>query len=146
MKDINVSLRDMIRAIEKLKEIYARENAALESLDTQAFLSLQDEKFRAAKNYQALAEEIMARREEIKSADAGLKGRLLEMDKEFFALAGRNVDAISRMRRSVERLGSLIMRAAKDAAKATRAVAYGDNGILKSNDRKIVSSGVIETA
>jgi hypothetical protein len=143
---IDMALRDMIAAVESLKSVYVRENAALESADTNIFMALQQEKLNAAQKYQSMARELMNRKDEMKSASLVLKQRLLEIERDFAGYAEKNLDFIARMQRSTERLGGMIMDAAKEALKKTRAVAYGDNGIMRSDERRIVSTGMIETA
>lgn len=138
------AMQEMMEAIDALKVIYVEENEALTSADTNRFLSLQDKKLSAARNYQIGTEQILARKEEFKNIDPVLRQKLVAKQEEFAALGAANLDAIARVRKSVQRLGERIMGAARDAAKKD-APNYSARGNLNNGDRR-VSIGINESA
>lgn len=145
-KNPNVAMQEMMNTIDVLKDVYKRETVALEQADTRAFLSMQNEKLQAARAYQDGIGQILQRREEMKKANPLLKKRLEDMQKDFATLSMKNMDALQRMARVSERLGNTIRVAAKDAAVKKRTFSYGENGTMKSTEKKTVSMGVSETA
>lgn len=145
-RDPNKTLTDMIETVRKLQSVYERETDALENVDTQGFLAVQEEKLNSAKEYQTGIEAIMAHKNEMRLADLGLKKELERMQERFTELSFKNMDALKRMQRTMERLGTTIRRAAKDEAKKQRAFSYGANGIMKDDSKKQISLGLSETA
>lgn len=145
-RDPKMALEETIRTIEHLHNVYERETAALESSDTRAFLSLQQEKLETAMRYQKSIEEIKDRREEMRGVSPNVKDKLRQMQSDFSNLAQKNKEALNLMQRTVERLGNTIRSAAKDVAMKKRATSYGHNGMLDKGEKKSVSMGVIETA
>lgn len=139
-------LQEAITHISALREVYVRENKALSSSDTAGFLALQEEKLAAARNYQHSVSGILKEREAYGSFNPVLKNRLQAMQTDFSGLMKTNMDMLERMRRCTERLGEMIMSAARDAAQRERAVNYGECGNLQGEDRKSVSMGLNETA
>jgi hypothetical protein len=145
-KDPNKTLSDLIATIRQLRAVYERETEALTNIDTQGFLGVQDEKFQCAKNYQAGVAIIMNHKNEMKKADPVLKKELETMQADFSELSHRNMIALERMQRIIQRLGNTMRRAAKDEAKKRRGVSYGENGAMKDDNKKRISLGVSETA
>lgn len=139
------AVEDMMSVISVLGNVYARETTALEKSDTESFLSLQEEKFNAARLYEAGIAELLERKAEIKTIDARSKQRLERMQQDFSALAKKNLEALSRMQRSVEKLGNTIRSAAKEAARKDRTFSYGQNGLVDIDENKPVSTGISET-
>jgi hypothetical protein len=145
-KDPNAAMQEMMNTIDALRGVYRRETEALEAADAKRFLELQAEKLTYARLYQDGVEQMLARKEEMKKTNPLLRRRLQEMKEDFADLSTKNMDALKRMGRVSERLGNSMRVAAKDAAVRKRAFAYGENGALKSSERKSVSMGVSETA
>ncbi|MCC7305723.1 MAG: hypothetical protein IT558_05630 [Alphaproteobacteria bacterium] len=145
-KDPDRAMQEMMDTIDTLKNVYIRETDVLIANDTKAFLALQEEKYNAAMHYQKGIEDILSRQEEMKMANPLLKRRLQEMQDHFSDLTKKNLDALHRMHRCAERLGTIIRDAAKDAVRKERTVNYGESGAIRSDDRKTVSMGVSETA
>ncbi len=144
--DPNRAMQDMMDIINSLRGVYAEETEALNKADTKAFLDLQEKKMTAARQYQRGIEDILSREEQMKSVAPSLKNRLASMQKEFFGLSQKNLEALSRMQRCTSRLGETIMGAAKDAAKSQQTHVYGETGSIRDNERRSVSMGVSETA
>ncbi len=144
--DPNRAMQEMMQTIDSVRMIVMKETESLETANTKAFLELQQQKLEIARKYQSGVETMLERENEMKNANPLLKKRLMEMQMEFSALTSRNLDALKRMQRSTERLGEVVMNAAKTAAKSQRAVAYGETGIITASERKAVSMGVSETA
>lgn len=142
----DAALENMMATIRQLVTVYELETQALENVDTNTFLSLQDEKIAKARLYQTGMEELLGRKEEIRKANPAVKQKFEQMQADFSALSRRNMEALSRMQRTMERLGGTLRRAAQDAAKKQRAVSYGSNGILRDDDGKQISMGISETA
>lgn len=144
-RDPRIALEETIRTIEQLHSVYERETDALERSDTKDFLSLQHEKLEVATLYQNSIEEIKSRKEEMGRVGQDLKNKLKHMQRDFSDLAQKNREALSRMQRTVERLGNTIRSAAKDAALKQRATSYGQTGALDKAEKRSISMGVTET-
>lgn len=145
--DPNRAMQEMMDTIDTLRGVYIRETDALNNTDTKAFLELQEKKLDIARKYQMGIEDLLARKDQMKTVNPLLKNRLATMQKEFAELADRNMEALKRMQRCTERLGAVIMNAAKESASKQRAVAYGQCGTMKDrNEKKTVSMGISETA
>ncbi len=144
--DPNKALQEMMNTIDILRDIYAKETQALENTDTQKFLEIQERKLRSADRYRQSVEQMIARKDEMRNADAALKEHLKEMQDNFSVLADKNMNALRRMQRCSERLGNTLRNAAKKAVQKKRSVAYSETGTLQKNNSKGISMGVSETA
>lgn len=140
------AMQEMMNTIDALRTIYVRETEALDGADTKTFLSMQDEKLEAARNYQTRIQQMLARKDEMRKADPTLRRRLQDMQNDFSQLAKRNAEALKRMDRCVERLGNTIRRAARDEARKQRSFSYDATGSMRHAERKAVSTGLSETA
>jgi prefoldin subunit 5 len=145
-KDPDKALSEMIETIRRLKDIYERETEALLNVDTHGFLAVQDEKLDTAKQYQTGVEAIMLNKAEMRKADPALKNELERMQGHFTELSFKNMDALKRMQRTMERLGHTIRKAAKNEAKKQRAFSYGANCAMRDDNKKRISLGLSETA
>ena len=144
--DINVALREVSSTIRKLGEVYAEEAKALNNIDHKTFIALQEKKLVAARAYQSDMGQMIARKGEIKMADSTAKKRLEKVEKEFSEISRANMDALNRMQRCTERLGTTIRNAAIRAAQRQRGDGYGKTGaFLENAKKKAVSSGLSET-
>ncbi len=144
--DPNQAIQQMMETIDQLRSVYERETETLDNADTAGFFALQEKKMDIASTYQSSISELINRKNEIKAATPNLKEKLEKAQKEFSALSQRNLDALSRMSNCIERLGDTLRNAAKDSAKEQQAVSYTQDGKLGIDDRKILSTGVSETA
>lgn len=144
--DANKAIETMLGTISALYEVYTLETEALENADQEAFFNLQDRKVEKATLYQLGMQELMTRRDEIKSANPALKQKLADKQREFSELTSRNLTALQRLMRCGERLGEIIRDAAKKSAKTRHVYNYGQNGTLGDTEKKSVSMGVNETA
>ncbi|GJL84362.1 MAG: hypothetical protein DHS20C02_01370 [Micavibrio sp.] len=140
------AMQQMMDTIDVLRHIYIRETDALSNADTKTFLSMQDEKMKAARNYQDGIQQMLIRKNEMRKVDPTLRQKLENMQRDFSALAKKNADALGRMDRSVERLGNTIRRAAKQEAQKQRSFSYDATGTMRNTENKTVSTGVSETA
>jgi hypothetical protein len=140
------AMNEMMETIDMLRDVYVEENKALQSVDTKGFMNLQEKKLETAKLYQKGIEEIVARKDEMRRVDPTLKRRLERMQEDFSAIAAENKEALKRMQRTVERLTDTIRSAAKDAVNQHQATSYGDSGRLQSTEKRVVSTGISETA
>lgn len=144
--DPNRAIQEMMETIDSVRTIVMKETESLETANTKAFLDIQQQKLEAARKYQNGIESMLERSSEMKHVNPLLKKRLVQMQQEFSTLTAKNLEALKRMQRSTERLGEVIMGAAKTAAKSQRTVAYGETGVITGAERKAVSMGVSETA
>jgi len=140
------ALKEVIATIEDLRSLYIAENLALEAADTNAFMGLQDKKLETAKLYQSGIEQIMARKDEMKRVDPALKRKLTRMQEDFHDITSKNKTSIKRMQRTMDRLSNTIRNAAKDAVNRQQATSYGECGRLHMTDKRMVSTGITETA
>lgn len=132
--------------IDRMRGVYVRETEALEDMDTKGFIALQDEKIQATNIYKSGVEDILRRKCEMKAVNPALKRDLERMQADFAALSSKNMDALKRMQRTMERLGQTVQRAAKESVNKQRAFSYGESGKIHNDERKSVSIGVSETA
>lgn len=144
--DPDMALEHMILTIQHLKDVYIRETKVLEDADSKAFLAMQEEKFSAAQNYQDGISQILARKDEMKNAGPALKNSLRTLQEEFSGLFERNLEALERMNTAMTRLGEKIRSVAMEEANKYRTLSYGESGHVTHDDRKMVSTGIIETA
>jgi len=140
------AMAEMMDTIDDLRSVYIAENLALENSDTKAFMGLQDKKFETARLYQQGIEQIMARKDEMRRVDPALKRKLERMQADFAQLAAINKDSIKRMQRTMDRLNNTIRSAAKDAVNKQQATSYGEHGRLHTTEKRVVSTGISETA
>lgn len=139
-------LEQAIVNIERLHHVYESETRALDTADTQEFLTLQSQKFQAAQSYQSCIQEILNRKDEMKDMDPAMKEKLVQMQRDFSVLAEKNLQALSRMQGTVTRLGNTIRRAATDAARRQMSFSYGETGKLEDTPKKGISIGLNESA
>ena len=144
--DPNKAMQEMMDVIDRMRGVYVRETEALESMDTKGFIALQDEKLQTTNIYKSGIEDILRRKRELKAVDPALKRDLERMQADFAALSSKNMDALKRMQRTMERLGQTVQRAAKESVNKQRAFSYGESGKIHNDERKGVSIGVSETA
>ena len=140
------AMNEMMETIDALRGVYIEENKALEDVDTKAFMDLQSRKFETAKLYQKGVEEILARKDEMRRVDPSLKRKLERMQADFGKLAAENRESIKRMQRTMERLSNTVRNAAKDAVNKQQATSYGECGRLHTTEKRVVSTGISETA
>lgn len=144
--DPHKAMQEMMSTIDHLRDVYIKETDALENSDSKAFLALQNDKLNAAQNYQSGIEQILIRKDEMRSVDPSLRKRLQKIQSEFAELGKKNMDALTRMQRCTERIGKRIRNAAKDAVHKNRAFSYDARGSLQKMEKKSVSTGISETA
>ncbi len=140
------AMKQMIETIDTLRSVYIEENKALENVDTQAFMDIQGKKFEAATLYQKGIEEVLARKDEMRLVDTSLKRQLERMQADFSTLAHENKEALKRMQRTMNRLSDTIRSAAKDAVNKQQATSYGNSGRLNTTEKRVVTTGISETA
>lgn len=139
------AMQEMMDTIDTLRNVYVAETTALQAADTEEFFSLQDQKIEAAQNYHSGISEFLARKDELLTVNPDLKTLIHRKQEEFSAVAEQNLDALDRMRRTVERMGNRIMKAARDTA-AREGVTYGNSGSMNSYRNKPVTMGLNESA
>lgn len=140
------AIDEMMQTIDALRDVYIAENQALENVDTKSFMGLQGKKLETAKLYQKGIEEILVRKDEMRRIDPTLKRKLERMQADFASLASTNMESLKRMQRTMDRLNNTIRTAAKDAVNKNQAYSYGESGRMQSTDKRIVSTGISETA
>lgn len=144
--DPHKAIQEMMDTIDRVRNVYERETAALENLDTRAFLELQPEKIETANVYKAGIEDILRRKDEMKAVDPAVKMKLERMQADFAQLSAKNMGALKRMQKTMARLGETVQRIAKDSVNKQNALSYGESGRMAENNQKRVSIGVSETA
>lgn len=145
--DMNAALREVIKTVSNMNDYYVEETEALVAIDSQKFLSLQEKKLERAMVYHNHLNEMIKRKDDIKTADPILRRKLKELQEIFHKLSESNLEALERMQRCTERLGQTIRNAALRSAQSQRSFSYGVNGTLNSASRnKVISSGHSETA
>lgn len=142
--DPNKAMQQMMDTIDRLRDVYLEENAALQAADTKKFLRLQDKKIAAARNYQSGAEQILERKDDLTHINTALKQQMFVKQEEFAGVVAENLKSLDRIRKGVQRLNDRIMTSAREAAQ-TKNVNYSAKGKLNKNERP-VSIGLSESA
>lgn len=145
-RDPSRAMQQMMNRIDELRSVYEDETDALERMDTRSFMALQDNKIHHAMAYESGIHELMARKNEMQGVDNALKDKLRKMQEDFASLSQKNMEALQRMQRTMDRLGNTIRSAAKEEAKKQRVFSYGQNGEIDSDDKKKISIGISEEA
>ncbi len=141
------AIGDIIAAAQTLEDIYCAEIDALKKPDTRAFMDLQNSKVEAAQNYYCMMTQMLERTNELKHVDAAMKKKLHETQASFNDIADQNKQIIKRMQRYTARLGDTLRNAAVSAAQKSNTLGYSKNGgVSNGSPRKIISSGLYETA
>ncbi|MBI4031182.1 MAG: flagellar protein FlgN [Proteobacteria bacterium] len=143
-KNPEKAIQEMMETIDRLRSVYTEETDALLQTDTMKFLQIQDRKISAACNYQAGVAQIVSRKDEMKKTNPGLHDALQKKQEEFAIVAVKNIDALTRMRRTVQRLGEHLSVAAR-AAIEKKSVNYGATGSI-NRPKHTVSIGINESA
>mgnify|MGYP003635084595 CR=1 FL=1 len=145
-RDTNTAIKDVMDTITALGKVYSEETEALKKTDSQKFMDLQSKKIANAHEYQSVMAQMIARKNELKTADPATKDRLKKLHENFAEISQENLRAIERMQRTTERLGNTIRSAAIKAAQHQRGYSYSETGSIPNTSRKkAVSSGLSET-
>jgi hypothetical protein len=137
------AIQEMIDTIRNLHEIFVEENNALKRSDSKSFMALQQAKVAAALDYQDGVYQMLARKDEMKSADPELKKSLEKMQADFSKLANKNLKSLERMQKAVDRFGGTLREAARDAVKQDRVTSYTAHGKMSVDDIKRITTGSI---
>lgn len=140
------AIQDMMSTIDTMRSIYVEETKALESSDPEGFFVIQGKKMETARRYQSSIIEILERKEEMRNIDPTLKERLESLYTSFSRDVEANKMALKRMQMTVDRLKKTINRATLTAATRRNAVSYSKSGALERDERKVLSTGINETA
>lgn len=130
------AMQEMMDTINELRSLYKEENEALETADITRFVRLQEKKLKIATDYHHGAAQIVARRDEFKTATPELRAKLAEAQESFNQVTTENLNNLDRMRRSVQRLSDRIMAVARDAVRSDTPN-YGATGTLNRNERRV---------
>ena len=144
--DPHKAMQEMMDTIDHMRGVYEQETEALESLDARRFVDLQQDKIQATDLYKTGIQEILKRKDEMKRIDPSMKRDLERMQNDFATLSQKNMNALKRMQKTMERLGETIQHAAKESLKKQQNFSYGESGRLKGEEQKRMSIGVSETA
>jgi hypothetical protein len=139
------ALQDMMKTLDNLRAVYEEETRALRLSDIKAFFALQNKKIAAAQEYHAGIAELVNRKDELLIVHPDMKSLFNRKHDEFSAVAHDNIEALDRMRRTVDRLGNRMVRAARDSA-ARDSVSYSAHGHLTGSRNKPVTMGMNESA
>lgn len=144
--DTNAALRELIKTISDIQNVYTEENEALAAHDPKKFMDLQDKKLLVARAYQSDIGQMIARKNELKTADPALRQQLKIMQENFSMISKENLAALDRMNRTAERLGNTIRDAVIREVQSTQTYSYGETGqIYGGRAGRGVSTGLSET-
>ncbi len=145
-KDTNAALLEMTHIIKKLGGIYEDETSALNNIDNEQFLSLQENKLVIAQEYRENMVQILDRKNEVSKTSPAMKRKLQEIYEEFQEISRKNMESLERMQKCTESLGNKLRSAAIRDAHKQNGYSYGNNGsISNTSSKKPVSSGLSET-
>lgn len=137
------AIQEMMETISNLQKVYIKETEALEKSDTDSFLNLQEEKLTAAHYYQDHISQIIQRRDEMRGLDPSLRRKLENMHTELSETGIKNMRAIERMKRGLDRLAGTLRDAAKKEAEKKQGLHYGATGHIRKARNKALSTGSI---
>lgn len=139
----NLMLKELIVTITALHDILVRENETLDLSNSRAFFDLQDEKLAVARKYEELMVALKSH-QDIASVDPKLKSQLLSMEDGFSSVMKTNMQKLERMKSSTEKLGDMIMKAARKSAETVGQFAYGAAGTMQKGVKSTI--GISEQA
>lgn len=139
----NKAMQEMMDTINTLRTTMVEETEMLTKADTTSFLNMQDKKIEVTSKYLEGMTQLIARKEELKSADPSLREKLQAMRVEFADITDENLVALDRMKTGMKRLGERIMQQAQKAAKSHDQIIYGSNGHMQSASK--ASIGINES-
>lgn len=139
------ALQDMMQTLDTLRSVYEEETKALQVSDIKAFFALQNKKIAAAQDYHAGIAELITRKDEMLDVHPDMKTIFGRKHDEFSTVARDNMEALDRMRRTVDRLGNRMIRAARDSA-ARESASYSAKGHMSGGRNKPITMGLNESA
>ncbi|AGH98453.1 flagellar protein FlgN [Micavibrio aeruginosavorus] len=124
------AMQDMMETIDSLRAVYVEENEALNAARTRDFMALQPRKLETTRAYHDGISQMIARKNDFLNVHPDLKSLFRKKQEEFTVVAEENMEALDRMRRSVNRLNERIMTAARKSMERD-GVNYGAHGKMK---------------
>lgn len=141
------AIQEMMETIDNLKSVYERETDALDKSDVKTFMALQEEKLSTAQIYQDNIAQMISRKEELKAIDPEARNKLEAMQSDFSKLAKKNMIALKKMQKTMDRFGGTLREAAREAVKKDHSTNYTAKGRMDLDDAKRITTGTIsETA
>ncbi|MFP4312696.1 MAG: flagellar protein FlgN [Alphaproteobacteria bacterium] len=141
------ALQEMMETIDNLRTVYEQETDALSRSDVKTFMELQDRKIESARIYQDNVAQLLARKDDMKNLEPAAREKLEKMQKEFSELAARNMKALEKMQKTMDRFSGTLRDAARDAVKKDRSHNYTAHGRMDLDNAKRLTTGTIsETA
>lgn len=138
------AVQEIIGIVNDLTICLTEENNALDNADVPRFMALQDRKIEITHRYNDGVQQLLARKDELKTLSPEKKQELLKTRESFSALTRDNFEHIERMRSSVERLNGHIMTSARKHADK-KGVNYSNHGHIQKESRGL-SMGLNESA
>jgi hypothetical protein len=127
-------LSEVYGLIENLKDIYAKESAAMQARDIHEFLKLQPSKDLYTRDYELRVKEIKARSASMKNADPALRKKVIDAQIDMAILAENSMIFSLRMAESMKRVQHRLIDAARFALQQ-ESTAYGASGSLDSGNK-----------
>lgn len=143
-KNPDKAMQQMMETIDQMRSQMLAETEALKETNTKEFMRLQDDKITVSRKYMHAYEELMARKEEMKTAKPSLKKKLEEMRKDFAVITKENLTAIDKMSKGMRSLENRIMETARKEAQKEKQFAYGASGQLSNGLKSTI--GINESA
>ena len=145
-RDSKKAIEQAMNVIANVKDVYIRETSALKRMDIDTFRAMQEEKMNAAIHYQAVVQQMVQRREELRQVAPDIRFKLEEQHAEFTVLLDKNMKAITRAKSTMGRVMERVKSAAQDAAEKDYSLSYGESGSMNKRQHQPLSTGVSETA
>lgn len=145
-RNTDAALKEVIKTVQNLGNIYQKETSFLKDMNTDGFTSLLDQKVTAAKQYQNVMGQMLARKNEIATANPQLREKMKNVYAKFSEISQENLNTVERMHRCSERLSDTIRNAVIRSTQSQRSYSYSNSGAFTHSTRnKAVSSGLSET-
>jgi hypothetical protein len=145
----NMSLQGRIMRVEEtvkaLITLLKQETRAVEAVDIQTFTQLQNTKNDLYELYYADIRQLVAHKKELKDMPDTFKARLQAWETELANTVQLNLSGLGRAASSFGRLRDRVMHFAKESVLRNR-VQYGANGALRTDARRVISTGHQEQA
>ena len=136
-------LAEVYGLIENLKDIYAKESAAMQARDIHEFLKLQPSKDLYTRDYELRVKEIKARSTSMKNADPVLRKKVIDAQIDMAILAENSMVFSLRMAESMKRVQHRLIDAARFALQQ-ESTSYAASGTL-DNGSKLPATALNES-
>ena len=141
--DADRALEVLLSLLLDLKNVQLQELEALKAQDMNAFMNLQPQKVRVARDYEIGVKEIMVRADMMKKASKPLRELVMKQQEEMTIIANKAERALLNASQAVRRVNERLMKAARAAVKIEK-VNYDNKGSMGPSPRRATATAISE--